>query len=120
MKLYAIVLLVTLMASAAIGQTQVTAETMDFDATTGKPKEAVFTSSNALVVKDFTILTVTTVQYWRALTKRIDGFAGATLTTAFGKKQASVTGGVLTNLLKSKIVSVAAFNTLSTPLHRRK
>ncbi len=111
MKLYAITVL--LLVTDAFGQTQVTADTM------GKGNDAMFISSNALVVKDYGTLTVTTLQYWRGLTNRVDAFAGITLTTAFGQQQASVTGGANINLLKTKLVSVSAFNTLATPLHRR-
>ena len=97
----------------ANAQTMVTGDTM------GKNKAALFASSNALVVKDYTTLTATTVQYWRGITNRVDAFAGVTLTTALGQQQAGITGGANINLAKTKLVSVSLFNTLSTPLHRR-
>lgn len=101
------------LAMLANAQTEVTADTM------GKDKTALFVSSNALVVKDFTVLTATTLQYWRGLTDRTDAFVGITLTTALGQKQASVTGGANINLAKTKWASVSLFNMLSTPLQRR-
>lgn len=101
------------LAMLANAQVQVTADTM------GKGKTALFVSSNALVVKHYTTLTATTAQYWRGLTNRVDAFVGVTLTTALGQQQAGVTGGANINLLKTKLVSASAFNTLTTPLHRR-
>jgi hypothetical protein len=101
------------LAMLANAQTMVTGDTM------GKDKTALFVSSNALAVKDFTVLTSSTLQYWRGLTNRIDAFAGITATTALGQEQTGVTAGANVNLAKTKLASVAAFNTLTTPLQRR-
>jgi hypothetical protein len=97
----------------ANAQTMVTGDTM------GRGKDAMFVSVNALAVKDFTVLTSSTLQYWRGLTNRIDAFAGITATTALGQEQTGVTAGANVNLAKTKLASVSAFNTLTTPLQRR-
>jgi hypothetical protein len=113
MKIIATMLFAGL-AILANAQTMVTGDTL------GKDKASLFVSSNALVVKDFTVLTASTLQYWRGVTNRVDAFAGATLTTALGQKQAGITGGANINLAKTKQLSVSMFNSLSTPLHRRR
>ncbi len=111
--MFKLTLTITGLAMLANAQTMVTGDTM------GKDKMAVFVSFNALAVKDFTVLTASTLQYWRGLTNRIDAFAGVTETTALGQQQTGVTAGANINLAKTKWASVAAFNTLSTPLNRR-
>jgi hypothetical protein len=97
----------------ACGQTMVTAETL------GKGKVSYFAATNALVVKDFTTLSLSMGQIWYGLNNKMDIFAGVSDTAVFGKHQlAMMTGGNI-NLLKSKVVSVSTFHTLSIPMNRR-
>ena len=101
------------LAGAAYAQTQVIADTM------GSGKSSVFATANALTVKNFTTASFSGVQYWYGATDRVDIFGGATASTALGQAQFGAIAGANVNLVKSRVVSVSAFNTLSTPLHRR-
>jgi len=94
-------------------QTMVTAETL------GKGKVAGFAATNALVVKDFTTLSLSMEQVWYGLNNKVDVFAGASDTAVFGKHQLAIMTGGNVNLLKSKAVSVSTFHTLSVPVNRR-
>ena len=85
----------------------------------GKGKSALFISSNVLVAEDADTATASVLQYWRGVSSRVDIFGGVSITTLPHEKQFGVNGGANINLLKSKWMSVSAFNMLSTPLHRR-
>ncbi|MCL5435755.1 MAG: hypothetical protein M1275_01610 [Patescibacteria group bacterium] len=101
------------LASIATAQVQVTADTL------GRGKTAFFATGNALVVKDYTTQTFSSVQYWYGAADRIDVFGGIAATTALGQVQFGPVIGANVNLLKSKAFNVSAFNTLTTPFHRR-
>jgi hypothetical protein len=113
-KHLALALLVLGLAMSANAQVQSTAETM------GKGKFAAFVSANAIVVKDFTTMSFSSAQLWYGLTNRADVFAGTSETTLLGQEQTAVMVGGNINLLKSKVLSLSAFNTLSAPLNRRR
>ncbi|MCL5667067.1 MAG: hypothetical protein M1383_04835 [Patescibacteria group bacterium] len=106
-----VLLALTMLANA---QTLITADTM------GKGKTAAFVSANALMVKDFTTQTFSTAQVWRGVTDRIDVFGGVSETTALGQAQTAISGGANINLLKTKLMNISTFQTVSTPLNRRK
>lgn len=95
------------------GQTMVTGETI------GKGKISYFTATNALVVKDFTTLSLSMGQVWYGVNNRVDVFAGASDTAVFGKHQIAMMTGANINLLKSKGVSLSTFHALSVPVTRR-
>ena len=99
---------------AANAQVQVIADTM------GKGKTAYFIAGNILTAQDLPTVSFAVAQYWYGATKRIDVFGGATAATLLGQTQLGLSAGANINLLKSKIVSVSAFNTLSAALHRRR
>jgi len=101
------------LAMFAQAQTLTTAETI------GKGKSSVLLASSALVVKDFTTLSFSFVQGVYGVHPKVDLYGGVNVTTALGQAQTSVTGGANINLLKSKVVSVSAFNLLTTPVNRR-
>ena len=94
-------------------QTMVTADTL------GKGKVAGFAASNALIVKDFTTLSLSMGQVWYGANNRVDVFAGVSDTAVFGKHQFATMVGTNINLLKSKAVSISTFHTLSVPMNRR-
>jgi len=106
-------LLVLALTPAAHSQTMTTAETL------GRGKSAVFASANALVVKDYTVLTSDYVQWIHGLNNRVDFYGGLGVTTALGQAQANVSGGANINLVKSRIVSVSSYDLLTTAVHRR-
>lgn len=97
----------------ACGQTMITADTL------GKGKVSYFATSNALVVKDFTTLSLSMGQVWYGLNNKTDIFAGVSDTAVFGKHQFAMMGGANINLIKSKTVSISTFHTLSVPMNRR-
>ena len=97
----------------ACGQTMVIAETI------GKDKISYFVATNALVVKDFTTLSLSMGQVWYGLNNKVDVFAGASDTAVFGKHQMAGMFGSNINLLKIKNVSISTFHTLSVPVTRR-
>lgn len=105
--------LIIILALNADCQTMVTAETL------GKGKVAGFAATNALVVKDFTTLSLSMGQMWYGMNNKVDVFAGASDTGVFGKHQLAIMTGGNINLLKSKAVSVSTFHTLSVPVTRR-
>ena len=108
-----IILMLLGLAMFANAQIQSTAEVL------GKGKSALFASLNAYAAKDSDTATTTILQYWRGVTDRVDVFGGINLSTLPGERQTGVNAGANINLVKTSLVSVSAFNMISTPLHRR-
>jgi hypothetical protein len=108
-----IILVLMGLAALANAQIQSTAEVL------GKGKSALFASFNAYTAKDSDTATTTILQYWHGVTDRVDVFAGTNFTSISGEKQIGANAGANINLVKTRAVSVSAFNMLSVPLNRR-